>query len=136
MKPHPHHEHIKRYAEHAAISETPWKFWQVRHSPESEWGDAVYTPAWHPSREYREKPTPSTTLAGVEFPLPETTAPAQGTRYYFWNNRGVDYHIWYNDHIDRYFLEGGFVHLTKQAAKKHGEAIKAANKQAIASAQE
>jgi hypothetical protein len=77
-------------------------------------------------------------LAGVKFPAPVLDAsvmlhdkdywvanPFFGSHKFFWNNTSNDARI----------LEMGFVHLTQKNANLHGDALQAANLQAIMEAQ-
>ncbi len=51
-KPHPHAALMAEYAKDAAVSETPWIFWQYRISV-SRWGQCLGTPRFDKEVEYR-----------------------------------------------------------------------------------
>lgn len=59
-------------------------------------------------------------------PMPEREAPTEGTTHFTPNPHSVDYYgsyIWRNLQSDQHFLARGLVHLTKEAAIAHGEAL-------------
>lgn len=77
------------------------------------------------------------TLAGIEFPAPLTVAPEVGTTFYFASMyRGKTSPSplnWRGDSIGQQaLLELGVVHLTREGAELHSDALIAANKLAIA----
>ncbi len=77
------------------------------------------------------------TLAGVDFPEPETAAPqlGNGTMYYCAvHGAGGRAIRWDNDDVDQTYLTAGLVHLSREAAHQHHLALTAATKQAIEAA--
>ena len=64
-------------------------------------------------------------------PMPECEAPAEGTTYFTPDPHSVDHYgsyIWRNLQSNQRFLDRGLVHLTKEAAIAHGEALIALSK--------
>lgn len=64
-------------------------------------------------------------------PMPEREAPTEGTTYFTPDPHRVDYYgsyIWRNLQSNQHFLARGLVHLTKEAAIAHGEALIALSK--------
>lgn len=64
-------------------------------------------------------------------PMPEREAPANGTTFFTPDPHSVDYcgsYIWRNLQSNECFLERGLVHLTKEAAAAHGQALVALSK--------
>lgn len=136
--PHKHAALIKQWADDTSQPVWVW-------SSSAGWFDASdggeTTPSWSPSSTYALGPKPTQpprktcTLAGVEFPVPETTAPASGASYYIPTTAGHPAHIeWANDRTDKMYLAAGMIHLDREAALAHALALLAANKQAIEAA--
>ena len=72
------------------------------------------------------RPVPTMNINGHEVPMPERGAPEEGTEYFFPSHPhdgGVYRYTWNNDGTDNRLLAAGMVHLTKEAAKKHTEAL-------------
>ena len=72
------------------------------------------------------KPVATININGHEVPMPEREAPDEGTEYFFpsfHRKSSVDSFIWDGDVTDNQLLSAGMVHLTKEAAKKHAEAL-------------
>ena len=72
------------------------------------------------------KPVTTININGHEVPMPEREAPEEGTEYFFPSHQhdgGVYRYIWANHGTDNQLLSAGMVHLTKEAAKKHAEAL-------------
>ena len=69
---------------------------------------------------------PPLTINGHVVPAPEREAPQKGTKYFFpsfHRESSVDSFIWDGDGADNRLLAAGMVHLTKEAAQKHAEAL-------------
>ena len=92
------------------------------------------SPGWFDGKIYEvseteptHKPKKKVTVAGITFSAPETEAPGVNTRY--WNPDTIAVSVktftncWKGDEFDRHLLERGFVHLKKEDAKLHAEAL-------------
>lgn len=133
--PHKHAALIKQWADDP--SQTIWMWFH-----DAERWDAV-CPYWNTDSIYAigerhtQPPRKMCVLAGVEFPLPETEAPAMGTHYFVSNDMAPTRpfcHIWNGTEFDTEPLRAGYLHLTREAAVEHGIALLAANTQAIEAA--
>lgn len=136
--PHKHAALIKAWADDP--SQAVWSFTSL------EWRK-VDTPSWCETSAYALGDKPAApprrmcTLAGVEFPMPETEAPAPGVKVYVPDTYPVQgckptYDTSWNggDGSQLIWLKLGMVHLTKEAAEAHADALIAATKQAIEAA--
>ena len=138
MAAHVHAEKMAMFAEDAKISETPWEFWETQESKVKrngvwieEWEDLEEMPDWHPNVGYRRK-VRTTTVAGVEFPLPYTGKIIEGVTYYYADigNTGYDVHSIKNDG-DGYhqallgvLLNSGNIFLSEEEAKVRVKALR------------
>lgn len=145
MSGHKHAALMALYAQDAKETDRPWERWQwsyTGHSTENRWFDCKENILWYPQREYRRKPdTPRTmTIAGIEVPMPITTAPKRGRVY--WLPRFVlsrdrtiigaaNSHIFSDDVVDRTSLGAGLMHKTEKAATAHADALIKLNNDAI-----
>lgn len=86
---------------------------------------------------YRIKPTPqrrlSVTLANgevVSWPEPVRDIPKEGTKYFVVLSEGdIDSNTWYGDSTDTELFAFGNVHLTREAAQEHADALRKINTQ-------
>jgi hypothetical protein len=62
-------------------------------------------------------------INGFEVPEPVKQALEEGTRYYVASLRTIYDYAWKNDHADNELLRSRLIHLTKEAAKLHKEAL-------------
>ena len=118
-------------------SDSKMKCWYW-HTDSQTWFDAV-KPRWHESGIYEvseQKPahTPKkrVTLAGIEFNAPESVEPAPSTCYWFPYTVAVSVKTfactWKGSELDRHLLERGLIHLEKEDAELHAEALIKLNK--------
>ena len=117
-------------------SQTVWTRWD-KNSP---WKH-IHDPSWNATREYHIGPTPPPdqtkmcSMGGLQFPVPESVAPAIGTEIWIFGFDGdVSSFMWIGSLDNRAWLEHHFIHLTLQAAEQHSAAIRAANLQAVENA--
>lgn len=87
-----------------------------------------------------EPPQAMCELAGVEFPMPKQEPLKDGDEYYAACTNDIErpcFAYWGDSPAyDKNRLEGGVIHLTWGAAKKHSQALVAATKQAVEKAKE
>lgn len=115
-RPHVHAEVIRAYADGAEVEffdGLGWKF--------------IERPTFYKDIKYRAKPR-TFPIGEWEAPLPETTAPQVGQYYYAPELMMEGFtcaYTWRGDAIDNRILARGLLHLTKEAAFKHGRALAA-----------
>ena len=83
------------------------------------------SPRFYDNYEYRIKPR-IIKIGDMEVPAPETEAPDDGVRYYFFSSYGseiTDNVCWRGDAMDIRMLKHGLVHLTEEAATAHARAL-------------
>ena len=124
MSKHTHAELMVQYAQDAAETETPWERWELLF-PGYDWETCKGSPLWNPATKYRRKPK-TILINGFEVPEPCRDPLLYNTAYYMpdpvdsfkWAGS-----VWYDDEIDHERLKAGVVHLTREAAVCHTEAI-------------
>ena len=121
---HIHAAAMAEYAKDAAETDKPWERWQVMSEHGSEVYDLQYNPSWDTYRKYRRKPK-FILINGNEVPEPHRTPLKDCDTYWtltFFD--GVVDTNWVGDKSDYTALKNGFIHLTKEAAQRHYEALK------------
>ena len=120
---HIHAELMAQYAEDALETDKPWERWEFHHK-RGEYQSLGSHPDWAVTREYRRKPK-TILINGYEVPEPCRT-PLKDDEVYWTLSliRGVTSAHWQNDNIDNVYLKNGFIHLTKEAAEKHFNALR------------
>ena len=120
---HIHAAAMAEYAKDAAETDKPWERWEFCHK-RGEYQSLDSHPEWVEDNEYRRKPQ-VILINGHEVPEPCRTPLQDGTNYWI---PGIlisaTQFRWQDDDIDTSYLENGFVHLTKEAAEKHFNALK------------
>lgn len=117
---HPHAELIMKYAEIAQHDAEPWKHFEFKY--DGEWVDLDYSPSFDSDSEYRLKPR-TININGFEVPEPLRHEPSDGTDYYVLDMSEVSEMKWTYDVIEYQWLKAGIIHLTREAAEKHLEAL-------------
>ena len=121
---HIHAAAMAEYAKDAAETDKPWERWEFSY------GGQEYTslhghPNWHKDNKYLRKPK-VILINGHEVPEPHRKPLKIDDTYwtftFFFD--GVNKYYWTNDLDDNNALKSGFVHLTKEAAEKHFNALK------------
>ena len=106
----------KRVISHAEVLDNPERFRLV-----------TVCGLWEPPESLSwTKPVPTININGYEVPMPEREAPQEGTEYFFpapHHDEGVYSYTWFGDAYDNRLLAAGMVHLTKEAAQKHAQAL-------------
>lgn len=80
---------------------------------------------YHQDSHYRIKPG-TVVVNGIDVPAPEVTMPAVGAQYYTpyaMEDTGVGAVKCVDDRYDQLLLRRGLIHLTKENALKHAEAL-------------
>lgn len=123
------HKHAKlmmEYAQDAMETDTPWKHWEVYNPQYNEWEILRSNPFWASDLEYRRKQK----TIQVEIPWfpPPVREPLQyGDEYWFTNAMHAIRNFWDGTSVDKYRLEQGEIHRTKEAAEQHLAALKYLN---------
>ena len=81
MAKHIHAKLMELYAKDAAVSDSPWKFWEVYDPEADKWVTLRKNPEWDCDKLYRQKPT-QLEIEGVWFPLPYNEELSVGDTYY------------------------------------------------------
>ena len=124
---HIHAAAMAEYAKDAAETDTPWERWEFSYGGKKvgAFFSLAEHPNWDADREYRRK-AKTLLINGHEVPEPCRTPFEIGDAYwtftFFFD--GVSEYCWANDLDDNNALKNGFVHLTKEAAEKHFNALK------------
>ena len=122
---HIHAAAMAEYAKDALETDMPWERWEISLAESGdEYRNLLGHPEWAVTRKYRRKPK-TILINGYEVPEPCRTPLKDGEVY--WTISivgGSTSSLWQGDVIDFGCLENGFVHLTKEAAEKHFNALK------------
>ena len=120
---HIHAAAMAEYAKDAAETDMPWERWEFSKTGRDY--DSLHEhPSWNPDIKYRSKPK-TILINGHEVPEPCRTPLKDGEKYWVPSTiRGATSTHWQDDGIDNHYLKNGFIHLTKEAAEKHFDALK------------
>lgn len=117
---HSHAELIMKYAEIAQHDAEPWKHFEYYAAVG--WVECSPLLAFNETVEYRLKPQ-TISINGFEVPEPLRSFPTYGTPYFIIDLPLVGDLVW-TDSSDEYsWLKAGIIHLTREAAEKHLEAL-------------
>ena len=122
---HIHAKLIAQYALDAAETDTPWERWEFSYKNQ-EYESLKNHPLWVTGSKYRRKVKAKTILIN-EYEVPEPHRTPLGIDDVYWTFTaigGVANRYWTDDSEGRNALNNGFIHLTREAAEKHYEAIK------------
>ena len=123
---HIHAELMAQYAQDAMETDKPWKRWEFYSSIDQCWVSfEINHPTWNSGTRFRRRPT-TININGHEVPEPYRGEMTNGMYYYmpnFWDQSGYESYYWGSDHCDEIFKSKGLLHLTKEAARKHAEAL-------------
>ena len=122
---HIHAAAMAEYAKDAAETDMPWERWEVSLAESGdEYRNFLGHPDWAVTRKYRRKPK-VILINGHEVPEPCREPLQVGEMYWVVSLiRGATSLLWQDDDFDNSYLENGFIHLTKEAAEKHFDALK------------
>ena len=126
MPAHKHATLMAEYAKDALETDKPWERWERRDRPTS-WISMTGNPGWVEHHEYRRKPR-TININGHEVPEPVRDSSEMGEEAYYYmpslyHLSGFVPVVWYSDCADLERLHRGLVHLTKEAAQAHAEAL-------------
>ena len=123
---HIHAAAMAEYAKDAAETDMPWERWEISMTESGdEFRDLYGHPEWLVIRKYRRKPK-VILINGHEVPEPHRTPLEIGDTYWTFTFffAGVTEVYWGGDSEDHNAFKNGFIHLTKEAAEKHLNALK------------
>ena len=120
---HIHAAAMAEYAKDALETDKPWEWWEVSFS--GGFTGVTGHPNWSVNHEYRRKPK-VILINGHEVPEPCRTPLEIDDMYWTFAfiKGGVTNFYWSDDSEERNALNNGFIHLTKEAAEKHLNALK------------
>ena len=121
---HIHAAAMAEYAKDAAETDMPWERWEFSYYGE-EYIFMDNHPLWHEKNKYRRKHK-TILINGHEVPEPCRTPFEIGDVYWtfpFFFGDVIEFY-WYGDSEDHDAFKNGFIHLTKEAAEKHFNALK------------
>lgn len=94
------------------------------------------SPMWYAESIYHvghKKPTAQpkrkVTIAGITFDAPETEAPKVGAKYWLVDMDRTNSTVWSGIQIERRWLAAGMIHLDKESALLHAQALRELNRQ-------
>ena len=120
---HIHAAAMAEYAKDAAETNKPWERWEFCHM-RGEYSSLHGHPEWVEDNEYRRKPK-VVLINGHEVPEPHRTPLQDGVFYWIPDLfSGATSLRWEDDYTDFVYLKNGVIHLTKEAAEKHLNALK------------
>ena len=123
---HKHAELMMEYAKDAMETAEPWLRWEVYSIIDNDWRPfTFYHPFWFSETQYRRKPQ-TININGHEVPKPYRGEMQYGQSYYVTELETSELCTqlsWNEDLWDQSAMERGIIHLTKEAAIKHAEAL-------------
>lgn len=124
MAQHVHAKEMMQYAEDATKTDKPWELWE--YIDYMGWRNLSTHPTWLTGAKYRRKPE-YIDINGFKVPKPVTSLLEEGKLYYspvITTRDDADFsNLWRNSILDYRRLRAGLVHLTKEAAEIHAEAL-------------
>jgi hypothetical protein len=124
------------YWRKASKNSEEWRNWDRKKRHGKKWTQAPGPLDFSSDYEYRRRMR-SFTLGGMSVPMPEENPPEMGSRYYY-PDPGLDYYSieleWKGDADDCQALKNGFVHLSREHADQHGQAMYQASISCLSSA--
>ncbi|MER2471359.1 hypothetical protein [Photorhabdus laumondii] len=126
-KKHVHAELMLQYAQDALKTNEPWLMWERFYIEAIGWEQCPHNPGWNPEFKYRRKPE-MITVGKVSFPKPVDYELERGQRYYVIHivsslQGNVGARLWGDDDVGREYLRNGFIHLIKEDAQQHFDAL-------------
>lgn len=123
MTKHIHAELMMEYAKDAMETDKPWERWEFCIGGNNEWIPCDGNPFWDKDTVYRRKQK-TIDINGIEVPEPYRGEMRDGDTYYspFLPDSSLCY-TWESDEFHKKMQELGMVHLSKEAAIIHAEAL-------------
>ncbi|QHJ72857.1 hypothetical protein [Proteus phage 2207-N35] len=118
---HVHADLMMKYAEIAQRDSKPWTYFQVS-CDSVEWVDCLQELQFLSKLNYRLKPR-TININGFEVPEPLRSIPPCDTEYFLIDFLTVNEFTWTNDDDEHHWLKAGLIHLTRENAEKHLEAL-------------
>lgn len=118
---HPHADLIMKYAEIAQYDDKPWLHFEYKAST-GKWVTKNESSPFYSDENYRLKPR-TININGFEVPEPLRVVPEVGVRVYKVLTPYIEYESYIDGDDDRKMLKAGIIHLTREAAEKHLEAL-------------
>ena len=123
---HIHAELMMEYAKDAMETAEPWLRWEHYSTSSQCWKPFSFVgPDWNFDSKYRRKQM-TININGHEVPEPYRGEMADGERYYVVSLNGESQHAderWYDEYYSNKSMERGLVHLNKEAAIAHTQAL-------------
>lgn len=122
---HKHAENMLTYAQDAMETDKPWERWEWFNEDDQEWETLAFNPRWGLNGEYRRKPR-TININGFEVPEPVREPLENGQEYYdvsIGSTDNVVKYTWRGESWDFHTMDKGIVHITKEAAMLHAEAL-------------
>jgi hypothetical protein len=132
--PHKHADNMLLFAQDAQLIDAPWALWEMRlDGYTGPWGRVWRESLWRENYEYRRKPPAQKyiTIGDMEVPEPLRVAPQGGTEVWTVICARVVQDRWWKTYNpqDQEHLAAGLVHLTREAAMQHCDALIRLNNQ-------
>ena len=120
--PHKHAALIKQFAEDMTIDEKLVSKWQIKLG--SDWETLIYAPQWYEDCEYRREPN-TINVNGVEVPEPCREPLTREQKYWLVcsSSESPTSFLWMGDATDLKWFALGMIHLTKESAQAHVDAL-------------
>ncbi|QDU35651.1 hypothetical protein [Proteus phage vB_PmiP_RS10pmA] len=118
---HVHADLMMKYAEIAQRDPKPWTYFQVSYDS-VEWVDCLQELQFLSKLNYRLKPR-TININGFEVPEPLKLSPVRGTERYFVSTPYIEREVYMGGDINTKMLKAGLIHLTRENAEKHLEAL-------------
>ena len=120
---HIHAVAMAEYAKDALETDKPWERWEFS-GQSLKYETLLRHPNWFEGNKYRRKPK-VILINGHKVPEPHRTPLEIDDVYWsFTFKHGVSNFYWSDDNEENNLLKNGFVHLTKEAAQEHFNALK------------
>lgn len=136
MAQHKHADLMAMYAEDAYRTDKPWKYWEYQDVSRSgihkEWIACRGEINWDPETQYRRTQKRVSMMVNnshIEMYEPLKEKPKLQTSYYFYCViRGSVIHgVWHGSDADKNLFKNRMIHLSREAAEKHGESLRRFN---------
>lgn len=124
MKKHIHAELIMEYAKDSMKTDKPWRRWEYTHKSSDTFHPLDTHPSWVEEHKYRKKL--NHLINGIDV-KPEQMPLKNGQAYYVptihLSSPSSCVHVWRDNTTDNILLKNGLVHLKKENAILHSEAL-------------